>query len=104
MLAHSRDRLQALAELERRYDGALPFLARRAVLAGSATAVMALHAEGQERFFAGLARLQLRAIRLRRADGNLHAGLISDLALYRRERARWRRLRTETVILPPDWE
>jgi hypothetical protein len=94
------DPLPALAELERRYDGAIPETARRVALLGSAGALAARQAAGQFRFFAALAQGQLRAIRLRRADGSFYPTLLSDLALYRREMRRWRRLQNEAVRPP----
>lgn len=84
--------LPATAELERRYDGAVPPPLRLAARLGSARAVRRLQAEGQAAFFTAMARGQLRAIRLRRADGSFYPALLADLALYRRERRRWRRI------------
>jgi hypothetical protein len=95
VVARSHDPLRALAALERRYDGAIPEMARRIALAGSENSVIARQAAGQAGLFAELARVQLRALRRRRADGSLYPGLLADLALYRRERNRWRRLQNE---------
>jgi hypothetical protein len=95
VIARTHDPLRALAALERRYDGAIPEMARRVALAGSENAVIARQAAGQAGFFASLALSQLRAIRKRRADGSLYPGLLADLALYRSERTRWRRLQNE---------
>ena len=86
------DPLPAYAELERRYDGAIPPPLRLVARLGSARAVRSLQAEGQAAFFTAMARGQLRAIRLRRADGSFYAAMLADLALYRRERRRWRRI------------
>lgn len=86
------DPLAAMAELERRYDGPIPEMQRRAVLLGSACAAQHHHAAAQARFFAGRLRRQVRAIRLCRADGGVVPGMIADLALYRRECRRWRAL------------
>ncbi|HUB97191.1 MAG TPA: hypothetical protein VL993_14815 [Stellaceae bacterium] len=87
------DPLAALAELERRYDGAIPDPARRVARLGSPGAVIARQAQGQQRFFAALARSQLVAIRRRRGD----AALVADLALYRRQWRRWRRVAVEAA-------
>lgn len=93
------DALAALAELERRYDGPIPEPLRRAALLGSGREVQFRHAAAQAGFFAARARGQIQAIRLRRAAGSLLPGMVADLALYRRERRRWRglarRLRNE---------
>jgi hypothetical protein len=86
------DPLPLLAELERRYDGPVPAPLRRVARLGSAGAARRLAAEGQAAFFAAMVRGQLRAIRLRRADGSFYPALLDDLALYRRERRRWRRI------------
>jgi hypothetical protein len=88
----AHDPLPATAELERRYDGPVPPLLRRVARLGSARAARRLEAEGQAAFFTALARGQIRAIRLRRADGSFDPALLADLALYRRERRRWRRI------------
>jgi hypothetical protein len=91
--------LAALDELERRYDGPVPPDLCRAALLGSARAVRLLHAEAQAGFFAAMIRGQIGAIRSRRVDGSVYPALYDDLALYRRERRRWRglarRYRTE---------
>jgi hypothetical protein len=84
--------LPALDALERCYDSAIPPHLRLAARLGSSAAVRMLHAEGQAAFFAALARGQLAAIRARRADGSFYPAMLADLALYRRERRRWRRL------------
>jgi hypothetical protein len=89
-MAH--DPLAACAELERRYDGPVPPPLRLVARLGSAGAVRRLQAEGQAAFFTAMARGQLRAIRLRRADGSFYQAMLADLALYRRERRRWRRI------------
>lgn len=86
------DPLAALNALERRYDGTIPPSLRLAARLGSADAVRILHAEGQAAFFAAMVRGQLRAIRSRRADGSFYPSLLNDLALYRRQRRRWRRI------------
>jgi hypothetical protein len=86
------DPLPATAALERRYDGPIPPPLRLIAQLGSARAVRRLRAEGQAAFFTAMARGQLRAIRLRRADGSFYPALLADLALYRRERRRWRRI------------
>jgi len=39
-----------------------------------------------------MVRGQLRAIRARRADGSFYPKMLADLALYRRQHRRWRRL------------
>jgi hypothetical protein len=100
VIARTHDPLRALAALERRYDGAMPEMALRIALAGSAKIVTARQAAGQAGFFADLARSQLRAIRMRRADGSLYSGLLADLALYRSERNRWRLLQNEADSPP----
>ena len=86
------DPLAETAELERRYDGPVPPPLRLAARLGSARAARRLQAEGQAAFFTAMIRGQLRAIRLRRADGSFYPALLADLALYRRERRRWRRI------------
>jgi hypothetical protein len=86
------DPLPAYAELERRYDGPVPPQLRLVARLGSARDLRRLEAEGQAAFFTAMARGQLRAIRLRRADGSFYPALLADLALYRRERRRWRRI------------
>ena len=86
------DPLPDLDALERCYDGTIPQSLRLAARLGSAAAVRRLHAEGQAAFFTAMARGQLAAIRARRADGSFYPALLDDLALYRRERRRWRRL------------
>ena len=89
-MAH--DPLPVHAELERRYDGPIPPPLRLVARLGSVRALRRLEAEGQSAFFTAMARGQLRAIRLRRADGSFYPALLADLALYRRERRRWRRI------------
>jgi hypothetical protein len=95
VIARTHDPLRALAALERRYDGAIPERTRQIALAGSAEAAIARRAAGEAGFFADLARAQLRAIQMRRTEGSLSPSLRADLALYRRERSRWRRLQNE---------
>ena len=86
------DPLAALGHIERCYDG--PIAERLLLLArhGSGRAVRRLQASAQARFFAEMARRQVHAIRQRRADGSVYAAMIEDLAYYRRERQRWRRI------------
>jgi hypothetical protein len=88
----AHDPLAALTALERRFDGPIPETLRLIARLGSAAALRRLQAEGQAEFFSSLARSQLRAIRRGREAGRLAPGLLSDLALYRRERRRWRRV------------
>jgi hypothetical protein len=85
--------LEALTELERRYDGAPPEALRRAALLGPL--VERLAAQGNMAFFAAMARAQVALLRRRRAAGTGDPALVEDLRLYRREWRRWRRrLRT----------
>ncbi|HXP29727.1 MAG TPA: hypothetical protein VN832_01465 [Stellaceae bacterium] len=87
-----RDELAALALLERRFDGPIPRPLRLMARHGSPEAVHILQAEGQAAFFREMVRGQLRAIRLRRADGTFYPEMLADLALYRRQWRRWRRM------------
>lgn len=87
----SRDPLPALAALERRYDGPIPEPLLRAARLGSPALAALLLAEGQARFFKGMAQGQRAIIRRRRADGSLYPGLFADLAFYCRRWRAWRR-------------
>lgn len=91
-LPDSTEPLAALATLERRYDGPIPEPLRQAARLGGAAALRRLEAVGQAAFFKAMVLGQLRAIRRRRADGSFYPALVADLALYRREWRRWRRL------------
>jgi hypothetical protein len=83
--------LGALAELERRYDGPIPEPWRSIARLGSPERVLFAEADGQTRFFTMMIRNQIEA--LRKSGGVVAAPphLLSDLALYRRERHFWRR-------------
>jgi hypothetical protein len=98
------DPLPAYDALECRYDGHIPQHLRLAARLGSAASVRMLHAEGQAAFFTAMARGQLRAIRRRRADGSFYPSMLADLALYRRERRRWRRIAAAARHLAPATE
>ena len=91
-MPQARDELAALALLERRFDGPIPRPLRLMARHGSAMAVHILQAEGQAAFFRAMVQGQLRAIRLRRADGSFYPEMLADLALYRRQWRRWRRM------------
>lgn len=86
------DPRRALAELERRFDGPVPPALKLVARHGTLRAVRLLQARGQEAFFAAMIRGQLRAIRARRQDGSFYPAMLKDLALYRRQRRRWRRI------------
>jgi hypothetical protein len=86
------DPRRALAELERRFDGPIPATLKLIARHGSLRAVRLLQARGQEAFFAAMIRGQLRAIRARRRDGSFYPEMLKDLALYRRQHRRWRRI------------
>lgn len=100
------DPLAALSHIERCYDG--PIAERLLLLArhGSGRVVRRVQANAQARFFAEMARRQVHAIRQRRADGSFYAAMIEDLAYYRGERRRWRRIarlfsgQNESISLP----
>lgn len=81
-----------LPHLERFYDGPIPEPLRRAAIAGSARLAEIAAATGEARFFAGLVRRQIEAIRRRRAAGGSDVLMLRDLALYRRERRRFRQM------------
>ncbi len=87
----SHDPLPALAELERRYDGPIPEPLLRAAGLGSAALAELLLAEGQARFFKGMAQGQIAIIRRRRKEGSLYPGLVADLVFYRQRWRDWRR-------------
>ena len=103
----SDDALSTLAALEQRYDGPIPEPLLRAARLGSPALAELLLAEGQARFFKGMAQGQLAIIRRRRGDGSLYPGLFADLALYRRRWRAWhcraRRLREalDSEVQPP---
>jgi hypothetical protein len=82
--------LDALAELERRYNGPIPEPMRLASRHGSEHWVHLLQAYGQAAFFTAMVRAQLATIRRRRAEGSAYPALVEDLTYYRRERRRWR--------------
>lgn len=86
------DSIDPLTELERRYDGPIPEPLRLAARYGSAGIVRLLEAAGQAAFFRTMVRGQVATIRRRRLDGTFYPALLDDLALYRREWRRWRRL------------
>ena len=86
------DPLAALDALERRIDGPIPLEARRIARYGSALRLRLFEAAGQADFFRRMARGQLDIIRKRSMDGSFYPALVQDLALYRRESARWARL------------
>lgn len=81
--------LEAMAVLERRYNGPIPEPAKRAVVYGTLTRWLLIEAVAQAEFFSALVRGQLWAIR--QTNGAVPANLYIDLALYRRCRYRWRR-------------
>lgn len=85
------DPMAALDALERRYDLPLSGKARRVARCGSETRLRLIEATGQAEFFRSLARGQVAIIRRRRRDGSFYPDLMDDLALYRRETARWAR-------------
>jgi hypothetical protein len=86
------DALAQTAELERRHDGPPPPAERLVALAGGGGRHAYLQAVAEAAFFAAMIRGQLRTIRRRRADGSFYPALLSDLALYRRQRRAWRRI------------
>jgi hypothetical protein len=85
------DRLAALSDLERRFDGPIPEPLRRATLLGHSLLPLRLLAEAQVCFFASLVRGQIATIRQRRGDGSFYNELTADLAFYRARRRLWRR-------------
>jgi len=91
-LSHIHDPMEALDALERGCDFPLSGEARRIARCGSETRLRLIEATGQAEFFRSLARGQVAIIRRRRKDGSFYPDLIEDLALYRRESARWARL------------
>lgn len=86
-----RAQLDALAELERRFNGPIPEPLRLAARLGSPERVEFLRAEGQAAFFRAMTLGQVAILRRRRADGSAYPALLEDLALYRRQWRRWRR-------------
>ena len=86
------DALSRIAELERRHDGPPPPEERLVALAGSGERHAYLQAVAEAAFFTAMIRGQLRTIRRRRADGSFYPALLSDLALYRRQRRGWHRI------------
>ena len=83
--------LDALAELEQRYDGPIPEPLWRLARFGSIKPLRLMEAESQAAFFTRLARDQHAALRHARRVGLVPTGLTHDLALYRRRRRWWRR-------------
>jgi hypothetical protein len=83
--------LDALAALERRYDGPLPQPVKLIAIHGSAARWSLIEAASEAEFFSALIRGQLRAVRLLRRRGPVPAALYADLRLYRRRRQWWRR-------------
>ena len=96
--------LARLADLECRYDGAIPGHLRERALAEDWETVEQQRAAARVKFFDDMARFQVAAIRSRRVAGRGHAGLRRDLQLYLERRRHWRaefaRLR-EAVLLRP---
>lgn len=86
-LACSVDAAPTFAELERRYDGPIPEPLRRAALFGSTRQALGLAARAEARFLAALIDRQIETMRDRGAHPDDR--LLADLALYRRERARF---------------
>src|SRR6185312_17424327 len=74
--------LARLADLERRYDGTIPWHLRERALADDWQSVEEHRAAAQIKFFDDQARFQVTAIRGRRRAGRPHAGLRRDLQLY----------------------
>jgi hypothetical protein len=91
----ARDPLDAIAELERRFDGPIPEPVRLLARLGSEAAVQLLQAEGQAAFFKAMVTGQIRAIRRRRAEGSEYPAMAGDLALYRTQLRHWRGLARE---------
>jgi hypothetical protein len=84
------DVFNALAELERRYDGPIPETLRRHVHS-SAERRLRIEAQGQADLFAALVWNQVEAIRLARRTGAIPDYLLADLKLYRQHEFWWRR-------------
>jgi hypothetical protein len=83
--------LDALAELERRFNGPVPEPLRLAAQLGTAELCRRRHAEAEAAYLKTLLCGQIRLIRRRRAEGSFYPALLDDLRLYRRRWRHWRR-------------
>jgi hypothetical protein len=82
--------LDALAELERRFNGPVPEPLRLAAQLGTAE-LCRRHAEAQAAYLRTLLLSQIRLIRRRRAEGTFDPALLDDLRLYQQRWRHWRR-------------
>jgi hypothetical protein len=83
--------LDALSELERRYDGPIPPALRQAARHGSPAAALRWRSAAEIGFFAALARRQIASLRRHRL-APLDGARRRDLDLYLRQWRAWRRL------------
>ncbi len=95
------DVLDALAELERRYDGPIPEPLRRNFRVFAESRLL-IDARGQADLFGALIRSQIEAIRRARRAGIVPGRLLADLKLYRRQEFCWRQeaRRLDAAIMP----
>lgn len=87
--------MTALNELHQMYDSAIPAPVLAVARYGSPEMVAFLKAVGQRAFYRSMIAGQIKAIRVRRADGSFYPSLLSDLAMYRRQFSAWNKIAHE---------